>query len=128
MLVSCGKHICFIAISVCVISLSMMQSANASIISTRTAVEMEDRQGSIDNISEFLARDSVQKALIHYGVEPSDAIARVDAMTTAELQTLEQKMQQLPAGGTGVVEVIGIVAIVLVILELLDVTNFFSEF
>jgi hypothetical protein len=106
----------------------MMQSANASIISTRTAVEMEDRQGSIDNISEFLARDSVQKALIHYGVEPSDAIARVDAMTTAELQTLEQKMQQLPAGGTGVVEVIGIVAIVLVILELLDVTNFFSEF
>ena len=128
MLVSYGKRICLVAISVCLISLPMMQSANASIISTRTAIEMGDRQDSIDNLGEFLARESVQKALIHYGVEPSDAIARVDAMTNTELQTIEHQLQQLPAGGTGIVEVVGIVAIILVILELLNVTNLFSEF
>ena len=105
-----------------------MQSANAAIISTQTAIEMGNRQDSLDNISEFLGDESVQKTLIHFGVEPSDAAARVDAMTNTELQTLEHQLQKLPAGGTGVVEVIGIVAIVLVILELLHVTSFFSEF
>jgi hypothetical protein len=44
------------------------------------------------------------------------------------LQTLEQHLAELPAGGTGFVEVVGIVAIVLLVLELLNVTNFFSEF
>ena len=53
---------------------------------------------------------------------------RVAALTDSELLTLEQELEQLPAGGTGFVEVIGIVAIVLIVLELLNVTNFFSEF
>ncbi len=127
MLIFRGKHICVLAISVCLISLPMLQSANAAMISTETAIEMAERQGRIDRINEVLARESVQNTLVRYGVDPADASARVDALTDTELQTLEQQLEQLPAGG-GVVEVIGIVAIVLVILELLGVTNFFSEF
>ncbi len=127
MLIFRGKHICVLAISVCLISLQMMQSASAAMISTETAIEMAERQGRIDHINEVLARESVQNTLVRYGVDPADASARVDALTDTELQTLEQQLEQLPAG-SGVVEVIGIVAIVLVILELLGVTNFFSEF
>ena len=127
MLIFRGKHICVLAISVCLISLPMLQSASAAMISTETAIEMAERQGRIDHINEVLARESVQNTLVRYGVDPADASARVDALTDTELQTLEQQLQQLPAGG-GVVEVVGIVAIVLVILELLGVTNFFSEF
>jgi hypothetical protein len=127
MLIFRGKHICVLAISVCLISLPMLQSASAAMISTETAIEMAERQGRIDHINEVLARESVQNTLVRYGVDPADASARVDALTDTELQTLEQQLEQLPAGG-GVVEVIGIVAIVLVILELLGVTNFFSEF
>ena len=128
MLIFRGKHICVLAISVCLISLPMLQSANAAMISTETAIEMAERQGRIDHINEVLARESVQNTLVRYGVDPADASARVDVLTDMELQTLEQQLEQLPAGGTGVVEVIGIVAIVIVILELLGVTNFFSEF
>jgi hypothetical protein len=127
MLIFRGKHICVLAISVCLISLQMMQSASAAMISTETAIEMAERQVRIDHINEVLARESVQNTLVRYGVDPADASARVDALTDTELQTLEQQLGQLPAAG-GVVEVIGIVAIVLVILELLGVTNFFSEF
>ncbi len=123
-----GKHICIFAISVCLISLPILQTAGAAIISTETAIEMAERQSRIDYINEVLARESVQNTMVRYGVDPADASARVDALTDTELQTLAQQMEQLPAGGTGVVEVIGIVAIVLVILELLGVTNFFSEF
>jgi hypothetical protein len=121
-------HICAIAISVCMVSLPIMQSANAAIISTESAIEMDERRTRIDHVNEILARASVQSTLVRFGVDPADASARVDALTNTELQTLEQQLEQLPAGGTGVVEVIGIVAIVLVILELIGVTNFFSEF
>ena len=122
------RKICFLAISVCLVSLPMMQSASAAIISTEAAIEMSERQIRIDNINEVLARDVVQTALVAHGVDPADARDRVAALTDSELLTLEQELEQLPAGGTGFVEVIGIVAIVLIILELLHVTNFFSEF
>ncbi len=123
-----GTHVCAIAISVCLISLPMMQSASAAIISTETAIEMDERRARIDHINEVMARESVQSTLVRFGVNPADASARVDALTDTELQTLEQQLEQLPAGGIGVVEAVGIIAIVFIILELLDVTNFFSEF
>jgi hypothetical protein len=127
MLIFRSKQICVLAISACLISLPMMQSAGAAMISTETAIEMVERQERIDHINEVLARESVRNTLVAYGVDPADASARVDALTDTELQTLEQQLEQLPAG-SGVVEVIGIVAIVLVILELLGVTNIFSKF
>ena len=123
-----SKYIYVLAISVCLISLPMMQSASAAIISTETAIKMVERQDRIDHINEVLARESVQSTLVRYGVDPVDASTRVDALTDAELQTLEQQLEQLPAGGVGVIEVVGIVAIVLIVLELLGVTNFFTEF
>ena len=128
MLIFRSKQICVFVISACLISLPLMQSADAAIISTQTAIEMAERQGRIDHINEILAKKSVQSTLIRFGVEPADASARVAALTDIELQTLEQQLGQLPAGGTGIVEVIGIVAIVIIILELLHVTNFFNEF
>ena len=89
---------------------------------------MTDRQDRIDHINAMLAEDSVVNTLVRLGVDPAEANARVEKLTAAELQTMEQQLTQLPAGGTGVVEVVGIVAIVLIVLELLHVTNFFSEF
>ena len=122
------KRLGVIAISICLIAMPLLQSANAAVISTESAIEMSERQDRIDHINVMLSKDSVKSAFVRMGVNPADASARVDALTDAELLTMEQQLNQLPAGGTGVVEVIGIVAIVLVILELLDVTNFFSEF
>ena len=128
MLIFRSKQICVLMISACLISLPMMQSAGAAIISTEAAIEIAERQDRIDHINEVLARESVQSTLIRYGVEPADASARVAALTDTELQTLEQQLEQLPAGGVGVIEVVGIVAIVLIVLELLGVTNLFTEF
>ena len=128
MLIFRSKQIFVLAISICMISLPMMRPAGAAIISTETAIEITERQDRIDNINEVLARDVVKTALVAHGVDPADARDRVAALTVSELITLEQELEQLPAGGTGVVEVVGIVAIVLIVLELLNVTNFFSEF
>lgn len=123
-----GKQLCVLAVSVCLISLPLMQPSYASVISTEQAIALEERQGRIDHINDVLARDSVRSSLVRFGVDPADASARVNALTDAELMTLEEQMEDLPAGGTGIVEVVGIVAIVLIILELVGVTNFFTEF
>jgi len=112
----------------CLLGTSMMQPAVAAIISTETAIELENRQVQIDRISDVLAQENVQNMLVKMGVDPLQARIRVDALTNDELQILHNKLDQLPAGATGIVEVVGIVAIVLIILELLNVTNFFSEF
>jgi hypothetical protein len=117
-----------LVVAVCLATLPALQTAQAAIIQTDTAIEITERQGQIDRINDVLARDSVQQILIKMGVDPLDASARVQSLTADELQTLEQKLAELPAGGVGVVEVVGIVAIVLIVLELLNVTNFFTEF
>lgn len=122
------RQFCVVAMTLCLVTLPLMQTATAAIISTGTAIELTERVAQVERINAVLARDSVQVALVRLGVDPVNAMARVDALTNSELQTLEAQLEKLPAGGTGVVEVVGIVAIVLIILELLHVTNFFSEF
>lgn len=117
-----------LVVAACLFSVSMMQPANAGVISTETAIELENRQLQIDRISNVLAQESVRDMLVGMGVDPVHASARVETLTNEELQTLEQYMVHLPAGGVGFVEVVGIVAIVLIVLELLHITNFFSEF
>ena len=122
------RQFCVTAVTFCLVALPLMQTATAAIISTETAIELTERVAQVERINAVLAQDSVQDALIRMGVDPVNAMARVDALTDTELQTLEQQLDKLPAGGTGVIEVVGIVAIVLIVLELLHVTNFFNEF
>lgn len=117
-----------LVVAICLATLPALQTAQAAIISTDTAIEISERQDRIERINDVLARDSVREILIKLGVDPLDASARVQSLTAEELQTLEQHLADLPAGSAGVVEVVGIVAIVLIVLELLNVTNFFTEF
>lgn len=128
MIGSCFQRICTFVVAVCLTMLPVLQSAQAAIIQTETAIGITDRQHQIDRINEILVRDDVRATLMKLGVDPVDASIRVQSLTAAELQTLDQDLAELPAGGVGVVEVIGIVAIVLIVLELLNVTNFFTEF
>ena len=111
--------------TLCLVSLPMAQAA---IITTDQAIELSDRTQQIARINEALTRESVREVFVTLGVDPVDASARVESLTAEELQMLEGKLAELPAGGVGVVEVVGIVAIVLIVLELLNVTNFFTEF
>lgn len=117
-----------LVVTVCLIGGSIMQPALAGVISTEMAIELNDRQITIDQVNAVLAQDNVRDMLAGMGVEPEDAIARVNSLTDEELYTLQQSLDKLPAGAAGVIEVVGIVAIVLIVLELLNVTNFFSEF
>ena len=113
------------------LSLGCIPAANASVIDT-PAFSKEVNQGlsrtaTIDRINGVLAQDSVRKQMVALGVDPNDAHARVAALTDSELQTLDQQIGALPAGGD-VLAVIGVVFIVLLILELVGVINIFKTF
>jgi len=110
------------------VSLGCIPAANAQVIGTPVFSQTLTRDARIDKINGFLAQDSVRNQMISLGVDPRDAQARVAALTDSELQTLDQRIDSMPAGGDGFLAVIGIVFIVLLILELTGVINIFQKF
>lgn len=108
------------------LTMTFAGAVNAAMVGTQSAVSTEQRAEYISEIKGWLGQDGVQQQLVELGVDPANASERVAAMTTEELQTLHQQIEELPAGA-GVIEVIGIVFVVLLILELVGVTNIFSR-
>ena len=105
---------------------ALPQAVQAELITTESALATHQRSTSTARVNKFLLRADVQSELVKLGVEPQQALKRVDALTLSELTALENRINNLPAGGF--VQVIGIVAIVFVILELVGVTNVFTNF
>ena len=91
-----------------VLNLSLCQAASASIIGTADAMQTADRVERLSSVETVLARADVQSVLVAHGVSVEDAMARVAALSEDELVALEQKFDQLPAGGIGIFEVLGI--------------------
>ena len=71
-----------------------------------------------------LEREEVRTALTSQGVDLEMAKQRVASMSDEEVRMLNQKMEEMPAGG-GVVGIIIIVFLVLVITDLVGWTDVF---
>jgi hypothetical protein len=110
------------------LALGLVQSAGAGVISTESAIEMQERTARIERINSVLARDNVQSQMIRLGVQPEVAAARIASLSDSELRQLETRMNELPAGGDGALTVLGIVLLVLLVLELVGVTDIFKSF
>lgn len=99
----------------------------AAVISTQQVMSLEQRQGTIDHIQASLQRADVQQAMINMGVDPQEALLRVDSLSDQELAQLNTQIDSLPAGGDGVLALIGAVFVILLILELTGVINIFNK-
>lgn len=113
------------------LTLGLVPSAGAGVISTEAAIEMQkmqERASRIERINSVLARDSVQSQMIRLGVQPDVAAARIASLSDSELQQLEARMDELPAGADSALTVLGIVLLVLLVLELVGVTDVFKSF
>ena len=71
-------------------------------------------------------REWIRQQLVQGGVEESLAQKRVAAMTDAQVAQVQQRIDEMPAGGTSG-EVIIIIALVLVITELMGYTDIFPN-
>lgn len=108
--------------------LGFVQSAGAGVIGTEAAIEMQARSERIGRINSVLAKQNVQQEMLRLGVDPEAAQARIASLSDSELQQLEARMNDLPAGADGALTVLGIVLLVLLVLELVGVTDVFKSF
>lgn len=75
-------------------------------------------------VSAFFARDDVRQTLVGQGVDADAALARVSAMSDAEVAQLAGRIDTAPAGG----EILGVlftVFIVLLVTDILGLTKVF---
>jgi hypothetical protein len=104
------------------------QQALAGIIATPAAIAAQENHESLSRLKDLLAREDVRGQLVQMGIDPVVAEQRVNSLTPSEVAQLQPQLDNLPAGGDGLLVVIGVVFIVLIILELVGVTNIFSKF
>jgi hypothetical protein len=102
-----------------------LPAAHAGMIGTEAVINAAQSQQYRERLHNALNRDDVQAQLLARGVDPAQVQARIDSLTGEEMQTLATNMDQLPAGGDGLVGALVFIFIVLLITDLLGLTNIF---
>lgn len=109
---------------VCFTSTALPMQASAAIVSTQEASSSSVSVGERDRVIGFLSREDVRKSIEAQGVNPQDALDRVQAMSDQEVQQLAGRIDQLPAGGD-ILGVLFTVFIVLLVTDILGLTKVF---
>jgi hypothetical protein len=106
-----------------------LQPAFAGMVETGQAVTHEPAGQDRVRISAFIDREDVLAQLQQQGVTAGDAKARVNALTDNEAHMIAGKLDQLPAGGSGIGEILDFIFTIFIVLLLTDIfglTNVFS--
>jgi hypothetical protein len=112
-----------VAFSILALSLHL-SVAQAGMISTEAVVNTAQVQQDRERLRSALNRDDVQAQLIARGVDPAQVQARVDSLTDQEVQALNGKLDQLPAGG----DALGLLVLVFIVLLITDILGFTNIF
>ena len=122
-----------LAVSCSLMGMSTPMLAHAEIVPTEALLaQVSAPADSFNNANSaerarvvgFLARDDVRQTLVSQGVDADAAVARVQAMSDAEVAQLAGRIDTAPAGG----EILGVlftVFIVLLVTDILGVTKVF---
>jgi hypothetical protein len=98
---------------------------HAALVGTEQVAATGDVAHNRDRVRGFLQRDDVRNMLTQQGVDANVALTRVDSMTDSEVQTVADRLDQLPAGGSSVLGIIFTVFIILLITDILGLTKVF---
>lgn len=102
--------------------------ARAGLVATEDLIG-ESRPDDRARVLEFLARDDVRAQMARLGVDPSEAAARVAALSDGEVARLAGVMDTVPAGQAHpaviVIAVAAFVFLVLLVTDLLGLTDIF---
>src|SRR5262245_40635156 len=104
--------------SLLILSLLAPVPAGAEIIGIENLLARE-------RVASLLERSEVQAQLQARGVSPDEVRARVAALTDAEAAELAARIDELPAGGVGILGAALIVFLVLLLTDILGYTKIF---
>lgn len=110
----------------CLITLMLpIAPVNAAMIGSEQVISSAQVTQDRERIRVFLQRDDVREALTQQGVNADEALSRVGAMTNDEVSLVAGKIDQLPAGGNGIVSALVFIFIVLLVTDILGLTKIF---
>ena len=106
------------------------QSVLAAMIETEATLDITLKgQEARNAIKTILVREDAQAVLRAQGIDPLEAMARVDSLTDAEAQRIVDEIEELPAGGGFFVTfllVVGIIVVILIITDAMGYTDVFT--
>ncbi len=107
--------------------LSLRQS-EAGLVSTSQAFESISMDQKRARVSGFLERSDVEEQFVKLGVSASEARARMQYLTDADVLRINDRLDQLPAGQDGIGAVLGFVLILFIILLITDILHLTKVF
>jgi hypothetical protein len=114
-------------VSAALICAGFTQFAFAGTISSQYLVDAQARETNIARIEVLLASERVAEQFTALGVDVDVVKDRIQALSDAELVTLQNHIDEQVAGGDAL-GLVGAVFVVLMILELVGVTDIFKSF
>lgn len=123
MMKSIQKYIS-VLLSVTLMSMSFT-SAQAAMISNDVVINRVQQSSAQAELLQTINRSDVKQQLLDMGVNPENIESRINMMTHEELAQLNQRIGELPAGGTDVLGVLLIIFIVFVITDIIGATDIF---
>ncbi len=118
------KQLTALTVVFAVLCLSLPTSpAIAGWMTTRDAVS-----GPKARLVSLLERDDIAGALVNLGIDPAEAQRRVAGLTDDEARLAVERLDSLPAAGSGVGVVIGAVLFVFIVLLITDILGFTNVF
>jgi hypothetical protein len=102
------------------LGLGLHLPAYAAIVNTDATIAAEKSSQA----QQLLARQDVRQQLIKMGVNPDDAVDRINNMSDQEIAALDGKLNQLPAGG----DALSIAALIFLVLLFTDIMGYTDIF
>jgi len=95
-----AKALCWLLV-LAMVNLSLPQgAARAAMVSTEAVVEgFVAPEGERARVRAFLEREDVRKHIVAGGIDPEEALLRVDSLSDREVAEIAQVLDELPAGG-----------------------------
>jgi hypothetical protein len=103
-------------------------AAQAALVSTDQVVEKSEIEADRMRIAALLGREDVQRQLKAQGVDPDEALARVAALSDAEVRRIADRIDTMPAGQDALGTIIGIALIVFIVLLVTDLLGYTDIF
>lgn len=99
--------------------------AGNGMVGTDAVLNHEANELDRGRLLSMLDSEQVVAAIARHGVSMDEARARIAAMSDAEIQLLNERIDELPAGGNNALGILFTVFIILLVTDLLGLTNVF---
>ena len=116
-----------VIVALCAFSISWAP-AHAAMVSTDEILKQNKQNLDRDRLTILLDRSDVRKQLEAWGVKSEEAKAWIDSLTDREIAEIVARIDQMPAGGSGLGILVGgalLVFFVLLVTDILGYTDIF---